>query len=129
MSTEPKLQPESLQATLTAGLGAAATTTCLKWLPPEDAQYWVGICTFVVPGVVYFCIKWFSALDEPAELIRYKAHLKKDIAHQKKILKDKHASEVLKAAIRLKYDETILKLSCANQDYSSKGIVIDADAS
>lgn len=129
MSADPKLHPQTLQATLTAALGAAVTTSCLKWIPPADAQYWVGICTFIVPGIVYFCIKWFSAFDEPAELIRYKAHLKKDLASQRKILKDKFASKALKASIALKYDETVLKLSCANQDYTSNGVVVEVNHS
>lgn len=124
MSDSQKSSPQGLQASITAGIGTFATATCMKWLPAEHAQYWVGACTLLSPVVGYFIAKFFWSIDEPEELTRYKARLRRDLKHQKSILRDKHASAVVKDDIRRKYDETIVKLSTANQDYSSSGLVV-----
>lgn len=123
--TEPqKSAPQGLQASITAGVGTFATATCMKWLPAEHAQYWVGACTLLSPVVGYVIAKFFWSIDEPEELTRYKSRLRRDIKHQRKILKDKNVSESVKSGVRVKYEETLVKLSTANQDYSSSGLVV-----
>lgn len=124
MSGDQKKKPQGLQATITAGLGTLATASCLKWIDPKDAQYWVVVANLVVPVIGYFFAKWFCAIDEPEGLTQYKARLDKDLASQKKVLEDKHISEDLKSEVRKKYAETMLKLVTANQDYSKDGLVL-----
>ncbi|MCV6429384.1 hypothetical protein [Pseudomonas aeruginosa] len=125
MAESQKVAPQGLQASITAGLGTFATASCMKWIPPEHAQYWVGATTLIVPVISYFIAKFFSAIDEPDGLTQYKARLSKDLAHQKKILDDKHISDDIKAGIREKYTSTVLKLATANQDYTNQGVVVD----
>jgi len=68
-------------------------------------------------------------MDEPEELTRYKARLKRDLKHQLKILNDRHVTDDIKKGVKKKYSETMLKLSTANQDYkeqgAAQGIVVD----
>jgi hypothetical protein len=97
----------------------------MKWLPAEDAQYWVGATTLIVPVIGYFVAKFFCRIDEPEGLTQYKARLKKDLVSQKKILKDKNISEEVKKGIKEKYTSTMLRLASANQDYTSQGVVAD----
>lgn len=125
MADGQKVAPQSLQASITAGLGTFATASCMKWIPPDDAQYWVGATTLIVPVISYFIAKFFSTIDEPEALTQYKARLSKDLAHQKRILKDKHISDEIKSGVREKYTETMLKLATANQDFTNKGLVVE----
>lgn len=117
--------PQGLQASITAGLGTFATASCMHWLPPESAQYWVGATTLIVPVIGYFIARFFHRIDEPEALTQYKARLKRDLCNQKKILKDKNISTDVKNGIREKYTSTMLKLASANQDYTAHGIVAD----
>lgn len=117
--------PQSLQATITAGLGAAATASCIQWIDPRYAQYWAGLASLIVPVIGYFVARLVASMDEPEELTRYKARLNRDLKHQKKILKDKNIPSEIKEGIREKYGKTMLKLSTANQDYSGQGLVIE----
>lgn len=126
MADLPKVAPQGLQASITAGLGTFATATCMKWLPAEDAQYWVGATTLIVPVIGYFVAKFFCRIDEPEGLTQYKARLKKDLASQKKILKDKNVSTNVKKGIQEKYTSTVLRLASANQDYTPQGVVADS---
>lgn len=126
MADLPKVAPQGLQASITAGLGTFATASCMKWLPAEDAQYWVGATTLIVPVIGYFIAKFFSRIDEPEGLTQYKARLKKDLVSQKKILKDKNISPTVKRGIQEKYTATMLRLASANQDYTVQGIVADS---
>lgn len=64
-------------------------------------------------------------MDEPEELIRYKARLNRDLKHQKKMLNDKNVPEAIKAGLRDKYGQTMLKLATANQDYKGQGLVVE----
>lgn len=125
MADGQKIAPQSLQASVTAGLGTVATASCMKWIPPEHAQYWIGITTLIVPVIGYFVARFFSAIDEPEGLTQYKARLNKDLAHQKNILEDKYIAEDIKAGVRGKYADTMLKISTANQDYTSQGLVLE----
>ena len=125
MADSQKKAPQGLQASITAGLGTFATASCMKWLPPEHAQYWVGATTLIVPVIGYFIAKFFSSIDEPEGLTQYKARLQKDLKHQKNILKDKNISEDDKDGVRAKYSATMLKLASANQDYTSQGLVLE----
>jgi len=125
MSDDQKKAPQGLQATITAGLGTLATASCLKWIDPKDAQYWVVVANIVVPVIGYFLAKWFCAINEPEGLTQYKARLDKDLASQKKVLEDKYTSEDLKREIQKKYDETMLKMVTANQNYTKDGLVIE----
>lgn len=125
MADSQKVAPQGLQASITACLGTFATASCMKWLPAEHAQYWVGATTLIVPVIGYFVAKFFCSIDEPEELTRYKARLNKDLAHQKKILKDKHITNEVKEGIRQKYTSTMLKLASANQDFTSQGVVVE----
>ncbi|TDF86310.1 hypothetical protein [Pseudomonas sp. H9] len=125
MAEGQKIAPQSLQASITAGLGTFATASCMKFIPPADAQYWVGAATLIVPVIGYFIAKWFSAIDEPEGLTQYKARLNKDLVHQKKILEDKHIPEEIKEGIREKYTNTMLKLATANQDFTQQGLVLE----
>lgn len=125
MAADQKASPQGLQASITAGLGTFATASCMKWIPPDDAQYWVGATTLIIPVISYFIAKYFSAIDEPDALTQYKARLSKDLAHQKKILNDKHISDEIKAGVRDKYTQTMLKLATANQDYTNQGLVLE----
>lgn len=124
MSDAQKSAPQGLQASITAGIGTFATASCMKWLPAEHAQYWVSACTLLSPVVGYFIEKFFWSIDEPEALTRYKARLRRDLKHQKKILEDENVSDAVKADVRAKYEETLIKLSTANQDYSSDGMVL-----
>lgn len=125
MAEGQKIAPQSLQASITAGLGTFATASCMKWIPAEHAQYWVGATTLLVPVIGYFIAKWFTAIDEPEGLTQYKARLNKDLVHQKKMLADKHISQEVKAGVREKYTATMLKLATANQDYNANGLVLE----
>ena len=125
MEESQKIAPQGLQASITACLGTFATATCMKWLHSEHAQYWVGATTLVVPVIGYFVARFFCRLDEPEGLTQYKARLNKDLAHQRKMLKDKNISHDLKEDVRSKYNSTMLRLASANQDYSSQGLVVE----
>ncbi len=125
MAEGQKIAPQSLQASITAGLGTFATASCMKWIPAEHAQYWVGSVTLVVPVISYFIAKWFAGIDEPEGLTQYKAMLNKDLEHQRKMLADKHLLPEVKAAVREKYTATMLKLATANQDYRASGLVVE----
>lgn len=125
MADSPKIAPQGLQASITAGLGTFATASCMKWLPPEHAQYWVGATTLIVPVLGYLIAKFFCRIDEPEGLTQYKAQLKRDLSSQRKMLKDNNLSAVVKDDIRKKYDSTVLRLASANQDYTPQGIVIE----
>ncbi|MBB3103759.1 hypothetical protein [Azomonas macrocytogenes] len=125
MTDNRNTAPQGLQASITAGIGTFATASCMKWLPPEDTQYWISVCTLLSPVVGYFVAKFFCSIDEPEELTKYKAWLNKDLTNQKKILKDKNVPEDVKKEVRQKYTETTLKLASANQDYSPRGIVVN----
>jgi hypothetical protein len=129
MADSKKSGPQGLQATITAGLGAAATATCIQWIDPKYAQYWAGLASLIVPVIGYFLARWFASMDEPEELTRYKARLKRDLKHQLKILNDRHVTDDIKKGVKKKYSETMLKLSTANQDYkeqgAAQGIVVD----
>lgn len=125
MEDSPKIAPQGLQASITAGLGTFATASCMKWLPAEDAQYWVSATTLIVPVVGYFIAKFFCRIDEPEGLTQYKARLKKDMSSQKKILRDKNVSAEVKNSIREKYTLTVLRLASANQDYTAQGVVAE----
>ncbi|WP_205588425.1 hypothetical protein, partial [Pseudomonas aeruginosa] len=69
--------------------------------------------------------KWFSYIDEPDGLTRYKARLKRDLAHQRKMLKDKNVSSKVKEDIQKAYEATLVKLATANQDYTDQGLVVE----
>jgi len=97
----------------------------MKWLPPEDAQYWVGTVTLVVPAISYFLTKFFSAIDEPEGLTQYKARLNRDLKHQKKLLKDKNIPDEVKQGVRQAYTATMVALSTANQHYTPQGAVLE----
>lgn len=125
MAEGQKVASQGLQASITAGLGTFATASCMKWMPPDDAQYWVGAVTLIVPVISYFITKFFSAIDEPEGLTQYKARLNKDLAHQKKILNDKHIPDEVKEGVRGKYASTMLKLATANQDFTQQGLVLE----
>lgn len=125
MGESSKNVPQGLQASITAGLGTFATASCMQWLPPENAQYWVGATTLIVPVIGYFVARFFYRIDEPEGLTQYKARLKKDLSNQKKILKDKNISTGVKRGIQEKYTSTMLKLASANQDYTAQGVVAD----
>ncbi|KAF0863948.1 hypothetical protein [Pseudomonas sp. LD120] len=125
MEDSPKIAPQGLQASITAGLGTFATASCMKWLPAEHAQYWVSATTLLVPVIGYLVAKFFYSIDEPEGLTQYKARLKRDMASQKKIMKDKNVSEDVKKNVREKYTSTMLKLASANQDYTAQGVVAD----
>lgn len=125
MEDSPKIAPQGLQASITAGLGTFATASCMKWLPAEHAQYWVSATTLLVPVIGYLVAKFFYRIDEPEGLTQYKARLKRDLSSQKKILKDKNVSAEVKNSIREKYTSTMLKLASANQDYTAQGVVAE----
>lgn len=125
MADTKKGGPQGLQATITAGLGAAATASCIQWIDPKYAQYWAGLASLVVPVIGYFAARVVAAMDEPEELTRYKARLNRDLKHQKAILKDKNVPDDIKEGVREKYGQTMLKLATANQDYNGQGLVID----
>ncbi|MEE1923216.1 hypothetical protein V0R50_13170 [Pseudomonas sp. 148P] len=125
MDDSPRKSPQGLQASVTAVLGTFATASCMKWLPAEHAQYWVGASTLIVPIVGYCIAKIFYRIDESEGLTQYKARLRRDIKSQKKILKDKYVSEAVKEGVRSKYEATILKLASANQDYTAQGIIVE----
>lgn len=125
MAETKKSGPQGLQATITAGLGAAATASCIQWIDPKYAQYWAGLASLIVPVIGYFAARVVATMDEPEELTRYKARLNRDLKHQKAILKDKNVSDDIKVGIKEKYGQTILKLATANQDYSGQGLVVD----
>lgn len=125
MADGPKVGPQGLQASLTASLGGIATATCLKWIPPEDAQYWVAVASVVVPVIGYVVARFVASFDEPAGLTRYKTRLKRDLKSQKKILNDKNISNAIKNGVKRKYEETMIALSTANQDFKEEGIVLD----
>jgi Na+/melibiose symporter-like transporter len=124
MAEGQKIAPQGLLASVTTVLGTFATASCLHWLPPEHAQYSVVATTLFVPVISYLIVRFFSSIDEPEELTRYKARLNRDLAHQKKILKDKDVPQAVKESVREKYANTMLKLSTANQDYTEQGLVI-----
>jgi hypothetical protein len=123
MELSPKVAPQGLQASITAGLGTFATASCMKWLPPEHVQYWVGTATLIVPVIGYFIARVFCRIDEPEGLTQYKARLNKDLSSQRKILKDKNISPEIKAGIQEKYTLTMIKLASAHQDFTPQGIV------
>lgn len=123
MANSQKVGPQGLQATVTAALGGIVTASCLKWIPAEDAQYWAGVASLIVPGIGYLIARFAASLDEPEELTRYKARLKRDLKHQNKMLKDKNVSSTLKEEIREKYSQTMLKLATANQDHDGQRLV------
>lgn len=127
MADTKKGGPQSLQATITAGLGAAATASCIQWIDPKYAQYWAGLASLIVPVIGYFAARLVASMDEPEELTRYKARLKRDLKHQKKILKDKHVPAEIKEGIKVKYAQTMLKLATANQDYNGQTLVIEEE--
>lgn len=117
--------PQSLQASITAGLGAAATASCIQWIDPKYAQYWAGLASLVVPIIGYIAARPVASMDEPEELTRYKARLNRDLTHQRKILKDKNVPADVKEGIKEKYGQTMLKLATANQDYNGHELVIE----
>ncbi|HBP6410101.1 hypothetical protein KZ854_13670 [Pseudomonas aeruginosa] len=117
--------PQSLQASITAGLGAAATASCIQWIDPKYAQYWAGLASLVVPIIGYIVARLVASMDEPEELTRYKARLNRDLTHQRKILKDKNVPADVKEGIKEKYGQTMLKLATANQDYNGRELVIE----
>lgn len=125
MADTKKSAPQSLQATITAGLGAAATASCIQWIDPKYAQYWAGLASLIVPVIGYFVARLVASMDEPEELTRYKARLTRDLKHQKKILNDKNVPAEVKNGVKEKYGQTMLKLATANQDYNGKGLVIE----
>ncbi|HCE5541334.1 TPA: hypothetical protein NI869_005091 [Pseudomonas aeruginosa] len=125
MSDGQRTSPQEFQASVTAVLGGFVTASCLKWTPAEDAQYWAGAASLIVPIIGYLVAKWFSYIDEPDGLTRYKARLKRDLAHQKKMLKDKNVSSKVKEDIQKAYEATLVKLATANQDYTDQGLVVE----
>lgn len=125
MANSQKVAPQGLQATITAGLGTLATASCLQWIPADQAQYWAGVASLTVPVIGYLAARIFASMDEPEELTRYKARLLRDLKHQKRILKDKNISEEIKAGISKKYEQTMLKLATANQDYNGQELITD----
>lgn len=125
MANSTKAGSQGLQATITAGLGAFATASCLQWLDPKYAQYWAGVASLVVPVIGYIAVRVFASMDEPEELTRYKARLDRDLKHQKKLLKDKNVSDEIKVGVREKYSQTMLKRATANQDCNAQGLIIE----
>jgi hypothetical protein len=123
MAETKKVAPQGLQASITAGLGAAATASCIQWIEPKYAQYWAGLASLIVPVIGYFAARVVAAMDEPEELTRYKARLNRDLKHQRKMLKDKNVPNEIKDGIKVKYGQTMLKLATANQDYDGGGLV------
>lgn len=125
MAEGQKTTPQGLQASITTALGTFATASCMKWIPAEHAQYWVGTVTLVVPAISYLITKFFTAIDEPEGLTQYKARLNRDLKHQKKLLKDKNVPDEVKQGVRQAYAQTLLKLSTANQHYTQQGLVVE----
>lgn len=125
MTDGQKVGPQGVQATITAALGGIVTASCLKWIPAEHAQYWAGIASLVVPAIGYVIARVAASMDEPEELTRYKARLKRDLRNQKRMIRDRNIPSDIKDGLREKYGQTMLKLSTANQDYTELGLVVE----
>jgi len=112
--TEPK--PGYVQPLSTGGIGALLISLCGA-APKEYQDTLILISTFASPFIVAGGLKLTAIFNVPAELIQYKATLKRDF----KAIKEELASEQLTDADRAELSElaqrTRMLLLTAHQDY------------
>ncbi|MBB3141253.1 hypothetical protein [Halomonas organivorans] len=114
---EGKVGNRTAQTFFTGGVGTLFTMLATSFAPEEFVQIGVYASVFFAPFLSAYCTKLLNSLDEPDELSKYKAGLKKDIRFCKKCLKDKRLDEGQKKKYGKNYDKAMNKLSQANTDF------------
>lgn len=114
--SEPR--PGYVQPLSTGGIGALLISLCSA-APKEYQDTLILISTFASPFLVSGGLKLMAIFDVPAELIQYKATLKRDLKAIKAELKSENLAETDKAELLQLAQRTRMLLLTAHQDFYS----------
>lgn len=124
MDSVEKHGSQTIQAYATTAVGSLLTMSCMNLLPEGFIQYGVVCSSIVTPFLSLFIVRLYLGVSEPSGLTLYKTRLTKDMKAQRKSLRDTSLSKKARGELQLKYDMTAIKLSTANQDYTSGAVVV-----